>query len=142
MKGIRTLIKLQKRDIDALKKRQSLLLDRKEALLKRDQMLIDELEYEIKLSQELAELRGFFGDFSDHVKKKRQVVALEIQRVEQSIEEMTDVIAVAFGELKKYEIALEMFLKREKQKRDKIEMEMMDEIAARKHREKQTSNQA
>ncbi len=141
MKGLQTLIKLQKRDIDALKKRQAVLLNRKELLFKRDQMLIDELEYEIKTSQELIELKGFFGDFSEHVKKKRQVVANEIARVDKVLEEVTDEIAIAFGELKKYEIALEMHVAREKHKRDKLEMEMMDEIAARKYREKQLSNQ-
>lgn len=140
MKGIKTLIKLQKRDIDALKKRQAVLLDRKESLLKRDQMLVEELEYEMKTSQELTELRGFFGDFSAHVKQKRNVVAIEIARVDAKIEELTDEIAIAFGELKKYEIALEMFIAREKQKREKIENEMMDEIAARRHREQHSSS--
>lgn len=137
MKGIKTLITLQKREIDALKKRQMVLLDRKDALQKRDQMLIDELENEVKLAHELGELRGFFGDYSEMVKKKRQVVWTEIARVDAKLEELTDEIALAFSELKKYEIALEMFLEREKKKREKIEMELMDEIAARKFREKQ-----
>lgn len=136
MKGLKTLITMQKRDIDELKKRQGLLYERREALMKRDQMLVEELETEMRLSEELGELRGFFGNFSDHVKHKRLLVAQEVVRVDAKIEEFTELIAIAFGELKKFEIALELHMEREKKKREKAENELMDEIAARKYREK------
>lgn len=136
MKGLKTLITLHKREIDELKKRQGLLYERVSALEKRDQMLVEELENEMRLSEELGELRGFFGNFSDLVKRKRAQVAKEIARVEVTIDELAVLIADAFSELKKFEIALEMEMEREKKKREKIENEMMDEIAARKFREK------
>lgn len=136
MKGLKTLITLQKREIDELKKRQGLLYERREALEKRDAMLVEELETEMRLSEELGELRGFFGNFSDLVKKKRLLVAQEVARVDVKIAEFTDLIAIAFGELKKFEIALEMHLEREKKAREKKENELMDEIAARKFRAK------
>ncbi len=132
MKGLPTLIRLQKRTIDELKKRQSVLLERREFLVQRSQELSDKLELEVKLAAELADMRGFFGNYSEHIKKQRKEIANEVYNVDMRINALTDEIALAFGELKKYEIAEENRKKRAKQKENKREQDMFDDIAARR----------
>jgi len=132
MKGLPTLIRLQKRTIDELKKRQSVLLERREFLVQRSQELSDKLEMEVKLAAELADMRGFFGNYSEHIKKQRKEIANEVYNVDMRINALTDEIALAFGELKKYEIAEENRKKRAKQKENKREQDMFDDIAARR----------
>lgn len=132
MKGLTTLIKLRKRDIDELKKRMAVLEDKRDSYLQQSQKLQDDLQNELDLSIELAGLGNFFGDFSNHIKKKRQKIALDVVELTGRINKLTDEIADLFGEMKKYEIAEERAALRRKKAKDKKQQQQLDEVASRK----------
>jgi len=132
MSGLKTLIKLRKRDIDELKKRMAVLEDKRDSYLAQSQKLQDDLENELQLSAELADMGSFFGDFSNHIKKKRQKIAKDVVELTGRINILTDEIADLFGEMKKYEIAEERAKARKKKARDKKQQQQLDEVASRK----------
>ncbi len=134
-KGLPTLIKLRQRELDALRKRMTILTQNRQHLVNQSDQLLIDLHNEIELAGELADMGSFFGNYSEHIQKQREKLYKEIQMLERKIENLTDEISLAFGELKKFEIALENQRQREKQKEEKREMNQLDEIAARKHRE-------
>ncbi len=134
-KGLATLIRMQQRELDTLRKRMVILTQNRDALMEQSAQLQEDLEEEVRLAGELAGMSGFFGDYSEHIKSKREKLHKEAAKLEKKIAAMTEEIAQAFGELKKYEIALEHQLKEEKKQRELQEQKQMDEIAARKHRE-------
>ncbi len=132
MKGLTTLIKLRKRDIDELKKRMAVLEDKRDSYLQQSQKLQDDLQNELDLSAELADMGNFFGDFSNHIKKKRQKIAKDVVELTARINKLTDEIADLFGEMKKYEIAEQRAALRRKKAKDKKQQQQLDEVASRK----------
>lgn len=136
-KGIPTLIRLQQRELDTLRKRMLILTQNRDNLLAQADALLAELEQEVKLAGELAGMAGFFGDYSKRIKGQREGLHKEAAKLEKKIEALSLEINHAFSDLKKYEIAYERQLEREKKKREREEQKQMDEIAARKHAEAQ-----
>lgn len=136
-KGLPTLIRLQQRELDTLRKRMLILTHNRDSLLAQSEALLAQLQEEIRLAGEMAGLGGFFGDYSKHIKTQRENLHQEAAKLERKIAALSEEIANAFGELKKYEIAYEHQLLREKQKREREEQKQMDEIAARKHSDAQ-----
>ncbi len=134
MQGLPTLIRLQQRELDVLRRRMGLLHERRQKLLDRSQALLEELNNEVRLASEMPGMSGFFGDFSGHIKQQRLSLDKEIVLVSRKIDRLADEISEAYSELKKFEIAWERWLEEEKKRLEKIEQQQMDEIAARKHR--------
>jgi len=132
-KGLPTLIRLQQRELDNLRKRMVILQQNRESLLAQAEALLAELENEVRLAGELAGMGGFFGDYSKRIKAQREGLFKEAAKLEKKITALAVEISNAFSELKKFEIAYEHQLAREKKKREQDEQKQMDEIAARKH---------
>ena len=134
MKNLKTLIKLKKKDIDELKKRKSVFENMRQEFVGETTLLKMQLEEETKLATELADLRGFFGDYSKHIGDKQEKFAEDIARLDKKIDILTDEMGEHFAQMKKYEIALENRKLAIKKKRQKKEQDMLDEVAARKKR--------
>lgn len=132
-KGLPTLIRLQQRELDTLRKRMLILTQNRDSLLARAEALQEALQEEIRLAGELAGLGGFFGDYSTHIKKQRENLHKDAAKLEKKITALAMEITSAFGELKKYEIAYENQRKEETKRREREEQKQMDELAARKY---------
>jgi len=131
MKSLKTLIRIQKRELDALRREMVVLEERREGYAARVAALNDQLQHEIKTASELAELRGFFGDFSKVIKQKQKELAARILLVEQEMRQVSDKIMLKFADLKKYEISLERYLAREAKKQADKEQKELDEVGIR-----------
>ncbi len=131
-KGIKTLIKLKKRDIDDLKKRQAVLLEMKDYLIDKSKSLQEQLHEEIRLAGELATLGNFFADFSEHIKKQQQSLMKQVAELDIKINILTDKISILFSDMKKFEISLEIKAQKALKLKKRKEQNQMDEIAARK----------
>lgn len=131
MKSLKTLIKLQKRELDQLRRQVAALEGARDNLIATIERLQDELVRELEAANTMMDLRGFFGDFSDAIKKKQRALASKVVQFEQQIQELAIEIGNRFSELKKYEIALEAHKKREKEKEAKKEQAEMDEMGLR-----------
>ena len=127
-KALPTLIRIQKKDLDALRLRMGELENRKENLRQTVQRLNEELSKELQQAGDLPEMRQFFGNFSEHIRKRRKKVQEEIMKLDEQMDELSVEISQKFGELKKYEIALENWRKAQKAARDRKEQIELDDI--------------
>lgn len=133
MKSLKTLIKLKQREIDVIRREIGVLQEQKARNENRLDELARELEREVLLAAEMADLGGFFGNFSESIKQRRTDIQSQIRKLDQKLDALADKVREHFGEQKKYEIALENQVKREKKKQDMREQAFLDEVAARQH---------
>jgi flagellar export protein FliJ len=131
MKTLTTLIKLRQRDLDRSREQLAKLESQRDQVIKQIGKLTEDLEKEYHLSAELADLRGFFGEYAESIKQKQKVMAQKVVQTEMRIQEVINEIQIRFAEVKKYEIALERRKEEEKQMRKYKEQMQMDEIGIR-----------
>jgi len=137
MKSMKTLMRVKQREIDELKRKQTLLETKREEVYKTIEMLANRLADELKAAQDMPDMAHFFGDFSAHIQKRQEQLYIMARRTEVEIDKLAIIIRDLFGELKKYELAYTNWDKKEKAKRARLESQQLDEIAimahARKH---------
>ncbi len=140
MKGLVTLIKLSKRELDELRRQMASLETQKAQFEEVLTKLAEELRSEQVLAEKQPEMGAFFGGFATRIKKRQEQVHAEIKALDKKIAELNEKIMVAFSELKKYEIAKENAQKRAAEKVARNETIMLDEIASQQFHRKQTEN--
>lgn len=136
MKGLDTLIKLHKRELDELRRKIGALENQKQQLLDTSKKLNDELQNEMKIAAQKPEMGGFFAGFSKRIQERQKVLAQEVRKLDQQIAKLTDEARIAFGEVKKYEIAKANAEKRAAKERARKETIELDEIASNQDRRK------
>lgn len=137
MKGLLTLIKLKKQEIDALRRGIASQEAHRQKLQQVIQKLEKELQDELALAERQPEMSAFFGDFAQRNRLAQQAVNDEIKKAEKEIERLREQVSVEFGELKKFEIARDMRLKRQKEERERQEQQVLDEIALQQYARKE-----
>ncbi len=132
MKSLTTLIRLQKREIDALRQEMAALEFKRDAFVDNINTLDQELVQEYEAADVLVEMRGFFGDFSDAIKSRRGALTEKLMEVERQIQSLSIDISNQYAELKKYDIAYERYLEELKRQEEDRERKELDEIGLRK----------
>lgn len=136
-KGLKTLIRLSKFNVD--EKRRVLT-----ALQTREDHIIEEIrqgEAQLKEEQRLAAADatgvGFvYGAFQRAWMKRRDLMHQALAAVRRDIEKARDDLAEAFRELKTYEITQANREKREREEADRKEQVFLDEVGLNIHRRK------
>lgn len=141
MKGLNTLIKLHKRKVDEIRRQIGSLENQKSQLFLTTERLKQELKDEINLAEDQPEMGAFFGGFAKRIQKRQEEITQEIKKLDAQIAKLRDEVAEAFSELKKFELAKENALKREKEEEDRKETIMLDDIASDQHRRKEKESQ-
>lgn len=141
MKGLKTLIKLNRRKLDELRRRMGVLENQKNQLLAQSARLSKELEQEIAMASQKPEMGQFFGGFAKRIQKRQEDIAAEVRKLDQQMATLRDEIANAFADVKKFEIAEESARKREEVERNRKETIMLDDIAAQQYTRRQTEDQ-
>lgn len=141
MKGLKTLIKLNRRKLDELRRRMGVLENQKNQLLAQSARLSKELEQEIVMASQKPEMGQFFGGFAKRIQKRQEDIAAEVRKLDQQMAALRDEIANAFADVKKFEIAEENAKKREEAERNRKETIMLDDIAAQQYTRRQTEDQ-
>jgi hypothetical protein len=131
MKSIRTLLRVKQREMDALKRQQSLLEEQRDEVLRILDRLSEQLVTELKAAQAMPELAHFFGDFSTTIKKRQELMHVHLRKVETELDKLNDLLRERFSEIKKYELTLAAWEKRQKDAADRRAQQEMDEIAIR-----------
>lgn len=129
MKTLNTLIKLQRRELDDLRRKVANLEMQKEALIMLSSQLLQELENEVKLAAENADMGGFFGNYSERIAERRETIREEVMGINKKIAQFTIEISNRFSDLKKYEIARDQRIAAKKAEENRKETLMLDEIA-------------
>lgn len=140
MKSLKTLIKLKQREIDVIRREIGILQEQKSRHERKIEEHSEELKREISLAAEMADMSGFFGNYSEAIKQKRRDLKNQIKKLDLKMDVLAEKVREHFSEQKKYEIALEEEIKREKKKIEKREQAFMDEVAARQHALRQGDN--
>ena len=136
MKGIDTLIKLHKRELDELRRRIGVFENQKQQLVNLSHKLAEELKKEIEEAGKRPEMGQFFGGFAKRIKTRQENIATEIAALDKKIDALTDEAREAFGELKKFELAKANAEKRAAKEAMRKETIALDEIASVQDRRK------
>lgn len=131
MKSLKTLIRVEQNELDRLRKELASEETKRGHLIKMMEELQATLVREIETAQDLADMRGFFGNYSDAIKRKQKQLASNVVQVEQKIQETTIEIQQRFTDLKKYEIAYDRYVRAEAEKAAKKEQQELDEAGLR-----------
>src|SRR5581483_8454482 len=86
MKGLTTLIKLHKRNLDELRRKMVSLENQKVQLLQVSANLDANLREEIKTASKTPEWGQFFGDYSNRIKNRQNDIAREVQKLDKKME--------------------------------------------------------
>lgn len=128
MKPYDTLIKLSKEELDKKRRELGILLDQKDRLLKARQELGESLIRERDYAAENPENSYTFPGFAKGVKIKEEEIDRKVAFFDEHIEKMSELISVAFSELKKYEIINEKKEKELLAEEARKERIMLDEM--------------
>lgn len=137
MRALTTLIRLQRRQLDELRRSMTDFERQREQLLSASAKLASELEEEVRLAAMQPEMSQFFGDFAQRIRKRQESIASEVASVQTQMQQLAEKIHETYGDLKKYEIARDQFLARKREAENRAETIQMDEIALEQHRRKE-----
>lgn len=137
MKGLATLIRLAKRELDELKRRQTSMEMQKDQLYLTIERLHEELRVEQALAEKTMEMASFYGGFAKRIKEREETIRAEIKKIDEALIKLSDEIIIAFADLKKYEIAQENAKARKKAEDNRKETIMFDDIAGQQFLRKQ-----
>lgn len=133
MKHYRSLIKLKKREVDGLRKQMGRLAEQRAILEKLMENLKEELTEEVQTAGDIVDMGVFFGDYSESIKLKQEKVEEQTQSIDTQMDAISDKMMIAFGEQKKFELALQAKLAELAEKQKKKEQDYLDELAATRH---------
>lgn len=131
MKSIPTILRVKQMEIDALKRQQGVLENQREILVKTGELLANSLVMELNAAVDMPDMAQFFGNFSANIKKRQEIVAGHIRKIESELNKLTQQIRERYGEMKKFELTLEAHNKRAAAARNRAEQQEMDEVAIR-----------
>lgn len=133
MKGIDGVIRLQKWQVDE-KRRQVAEL---QGMLMDLERRADALEQEIKKEQDVAgdkNVAFIYGDYARHAIERRETLQHSIADAQAAVELARDELGEQYQDLKRYEIAKDRHMAREKLKENRAEQAELDDIAMKMHR--------
>ncbi|HUT50191.1 MAG TPA: flagellar export protein FliJ [Alphaproteobacteria bacterium] len=139
MRALPNLIRLHKWSLDEARRKVTDLETLKASFRKEVAELEDELSREKEAARgsidSLATLQGYY----QHVRERRGRLAQSIAEIDTALERAREETTLAYGELKKYETALENLQKREQAEADKRQQLELDEVGLSMYRRKQAS---
>ncbi|MGE5516492.1 MAG: flagellar FliJ family protein [Bacteroidota bacterium] len=136
-KGLKTLIRLSKFNVDEKRRALTALQAREDEVLAEIQAAEDQLVHEQQLATANAETIGFaFPRFYQAWAQRRHSMEQALIALRQQIEQARDELAEAFREQKTYEVTQANREKREREEADRKEQIFLDEVGLTMHRRK------
>ncbi|MCB2081389.1 MAG: flagellar FliJ family protein [Hyphomicrobiales bacterium] len=137
MKGIRTLIKLAKQNLDVKRQELVQIQEKQDEYHAKNRQLENELAQEKIRARDLPPELNRFDIYLARVRDRQNSLRAAAQKLQPQIERLQGDITEAFAELKKFEILLEQKEKEEAEAEQKRETIMLDEVAIELYRRKQ-----
>ncbi len=131
MKSMTTLLRVKQREMDALKRQQGVLEAQREEVSNIMKGLENQLASERKAAEQMPDMAHFFGDYSASIKKQQLMMMTHLRQVDHQLEQLSVQLRERFSEMKKYELALANFTKRNAAKAAAQAQQEMDEIGIR-----------
>lgn len=134
MKALKTLIRLQRRTLNELRKQLGALERQRAVLVQASIKLAQELQNEIELASDLPEMGNFFGNFSRRIQDRQEFISAEVRKLDIEAEKVRQEMMEAYSEVKKYEIALDNWTKAQNREIERKENNALDEIGLQQFR--------
>jgi hypothetical protein len=134
LKTFNTLIKLHKRKVEVIRREMIALEEERRQLLELRDQLDREHAREMSLAASEPKISGFFGAYSQRIRRRKAAIAEEIKRLDTAIEAKTEAIREEFSEQKKYEVAREHVRKRDAEEAHRRQQQRFDEIGSQQYR--------
>lgn len=136
-KGLKTLIRLSKFNVDEKRRVLTQLQAREEHVIEEIRKGEEQLRREQQLAAEDSTGVGFaYGAYHQAWMKKRDLMHQALAAVRAEIEKAREELAEAFRELKTYEVTQANREKREREEADRKEQIFLDEVGLTMHRRK------
>ncbi|HLO77027.1 MAG TPA: flagellar export protein FliJ [Magnetospirillum sp.] len=136
-KGLKTLIRLSKFNVDEKRRMLTALQAREDEVIEEIRRGEEQLLHEQQLAAEDATGVGFaYGAFHRAWMQRRDLMHQALAAVRQQIEVARDELAEAFREQKTYEVTQANREKREREEADRKEQIFLDEVGLTMHRRK------
>ncbi len=136
MKGLPTLVRLRRQQLDE-KRRALVELEQREALLQRDITVLDqEVVREQEFSNSAEEVRFAYENFSVAARERRKTMVAEVAALQDDLEHARERVSDAFREYKKLDLAEANVRRRQAEERERLERIETDEIGAEMYRRK------
>lgn len=136
-KGLKTLIRLSKFNVDEKRRVLTALQAREDEIIEAIRQGEEQLRHEQQLAAEDATGIGFaYGAFHQGWMRRRDAMLQALQAVRQQIDAAREDLAEAFRELKTYEVTQANREKREREELDRKEQIFLDEVGLTMHRRK------
>ncbi|MEE3627071.1 flagellar FliJ family protein [Nitrospirillum sp. BR 11752] len=133
MKSLKTLIRLHKNEVDEKRRHLTQLREHDDQLTLRRQQFEAQVEMERQLSGTSVDMAVAFANFLPQIKLQRNALEQARQQLLIAIHRAEEDLAQAFQELKRFELAEEERIRKEKAELARKEAMMLDEIAAQRH---------
>ncbi|MDZ5647653.1 flagellar FliJ family protein [Nitrospirillum sp. BR 11828] len=133
MKSLKTLIRLHKNEVDEKRRHLTQLREHDDQLTLRRQQFEAQVEMERQLSGTSVDMAVAFANFLPQIKLQRNALEQARQQLAIAIHRAEEDLAQAFQELKRFELAEEERIRKEKAELARKEAMMLDEIAAQRH---------
>jgi flagellar FliJ protein len=133
MKGIKTLIRLHKLDLDEKRRILSRLEDKRNALEKDIKAGEKTFIEERKMAYQSLEASVTFDAYKKAYKKRMIALAHQLMETSKLVHEAAEKVHAAFQELKKYEIARDQQLEKKHKEVEMTEQKDSDELAMVAH---------
>lgn len=137
MKGLLTLIRLKRRELDQVRRALAQKNQEKEQVLASMDLLQRNLEKEQKLAANMPEMHMYLTGFAAYVGKRQEELRFVIKVIDKEIHALMEEIAARFRELKPYEIVRDRKIEQAKKELTRKEQQMFDDIAVTRYAEMQ-----
>lgn len=121
MKSLETLIKISQQQLDEYRHNLNILLDKKDELVGQKQQLQQSLEKEQKHYRRNAEAQYVYSNYAAKIGMEQENLSGFVEVLDEQIEQVSELIAEAYQELKKFDILLET------KQREEVEEEKLKE---------------
>ena len=136
MSTLDSLVRLHRLELDEARKVLAEREHRRAALQAELGRLDEQLAEERHRATESFEANLAYGGFAAAMKERKEAIALLIREADETVQEAADIVAAAFRELKKYEIAAEHRAAEERREAANREQQELNEVALGMHRRK------
>lgn len=133
MKSINTLIKMNTRELDELRKEVVKLEEEKQRLIDNNNNMEEQLQREHILASNDTEMGIAFANYRRFIRSKQAEILKSLKNLEKKIDSLKEDVATKFSEVKKYEILLNSKMLEEQKKISDMENKEMDSIAINNH---------
>lgn len=138
MTALVNLVRLNRWHLDE-KRRKLADLERLAERLREDLARLDQgIEAERRAAEASEDARQAYPAFITAELQRRHRLEDSIADVENELEDARDEVAIAFQELKKYELALENQRRRDREQQERQEQATLDEIGVDRHRRRKS----